>query len=270
MIKNILNSFFKKKLYSIGINIERNVKKENLLNFIEKFKNHYVKVDLIRIGGQGDGGYLVPNILNNINYCFSAGVGDISNFEKQLSNDYNIKSFMADGSIVGPKQKDKNFFFVRKYLSSVTNQQFITLSDWMNMNKKKDDKSNILQMDIESSEYDVLSFENEETLAEFSIMVIEFHRFQNLCNPIFLNIVNSIFEKIYKNFYICHVHPNNVSGIYNFQNILIPSCLEITFIRKNSLHLCKLNEEVHLPHKLDYKNNNKLDNLVMPEIWWKK
>ena len=269
-IKNIFDSFVKKKFYSIGINIERNVKKKQLLNFIGKFKENYVSTDLIRIGGKGDGGYLVPKIIDKMKYCFSAGVGDLADFEKDLSRKYNIKSFMADASVNSPPYEDKNFNFIKKYLSSSTNEKFITLGDWLNENKQKENQNIMLQMDIEGSEYEVLTFETEVILGKFSIMVIEFHKFQNLCNPIFLKIIDAIFEKIYKNFYICHVHPNNFSGLYNFKGISIPSCLEITFVRKDLLHLCKLNQPFTLPHTLDRDNDLKVSNLVMPEIWWKK
>jgi hypothetical protein len=42
---------------------------------------HPVKFNLLRIGGDSDGGYLVPDDLENISSCFSPGVSDIFNFE---------------------------------------------------------------------------------------------------------------------------------------------------------------------------------------------
>ena len=101
-------------------------------------------------------------------------------------------------------------------------------------------------------------------------MIIEFHKFQNLCNPIFLKVANSIFEKIFQNFFICHLHPNNFSGIYFLEGIPIPSCLEITFIRKDLLNLCKIDQKINLPHKLDSDNCNKSPKVYMPKIWWQK
>jgi len=267
--KNFLDSFLKIFFYSVGVNLERNVKKKQLLNFIKKFNSNYVSTDLIRIGGKGDGGYLVPKIIDKMEYCFSAGVGDLADFEKDLSRKYNIKSFMADASVNGPPHEDKNFNFVKKYLSSSSSKDFISLNDWLNVNKHTENQNLILQMDIESSEYEVLTFESEETLGKFSLFVIEFHKFQNLCNPIFLKIANSIFEKIYKKYYICHVHPNNFSGLYNFKGLLIPSCLEISFIRKDLFQLCKSNQPVVLPHVLDKDNDSKVSHFVMPKIWWK-
>ena len=91
---NIIKSFIKKSLYPLGLNIESNSKSEEVRNFILRFNENYISTDLIRVGGNGDGGYLVPDILDNIDYCFSAGVGEISTFEKELSEIYQIKSYI--------------------------------------------------------------------------------------------------------------------------------------------------------------------------------
>jgi hypothetical protein len=37
--------------------------------------------ELIRLGGNGDGGYLVPDDLDGLDYCFSPGVSITANFE---------------------------------------------------------------------------------------------------------------------------------------------------------------------------------------------
>ena len=48
------------------------------------------KISLIRVGSEADGGYLVPNIMSQIDYCFSAGIGSNIQFEKDLLK-YDIK-----------------------------------------------------------------------------------------------------------------------------------------------------------------------------------
>lgn len=266
---DMFRSFVKKKLFNLGLNLENNSNVDDIKEFISKFKANYVSTKLIRIGGDGDGGYLVPDILDDIKYCFSAGVGEISAFENDLSKIYQIKSFMADGSVDGPTIKDDNFFFLKKFLSSRSDDKFITLNKWI-IESSIDHKANkILQMDIEDSEYEVLTYESEDTLNKFSLLIIEFHRMQNLTNKTFLKMIKANFEKIYKNFQICHVHPNNFSGIYNFKKIPIPSSIEITFIRKDYLSKLKINEEINLPHVLDKKNEKNIPDIFMPKIWWK-
>ena len=53
---------------------------------------------LIRIGGNGDGAYLLPDDLDGIDACFSPGVNNFKNFEDTLTKEYGIKSHMCDFS----------------------------------------------------------------------------------------------------------------------------------------------------------------------------
>ena len=253
-----------------GILINKPVSSDEVKQFIHRFKNNFKSVKLLRVGGDGDGGYLMPDILQNIDYCFSPGVDFTANFELELSEKYNIKSFMADASVSGPPFSNKNFSFLKKFLGNNTNEQFITLSDWIKVSKINDSNNLILQMDIEGSEYDVLSYEDSQTLARFSSMIIEFHGFHNIFDKNFFRMASSIFEKIYKNFVICHVHPNNCSGLATLKGIDVPRVFEVTFIRNDLYQKIKDNNEVFLPHKLDIRNIKSSPELRMPEIWWRK
>ena len=261
----------KQTLYNLGLNVETFSSKEDIENFIEEFKNNYQSVDLIRVGGKGDGGYLLPDILKEMKYCFSAGVGDISKFEKELSQKYNIKSFMADASVKSPPEDDKNFIFIKKFLGSKTNNNFISLEEWVSQSiKTNQDDNKILQMDIEGSEFEVLTYASADSLSKFSLMIIEFHGLQNLCNRFFLKMIKANFQKIYSHFSICHVHPNNYSGIYNIGPIKIPSSIEVTFVRKDLVEKIKSNSKISLPHVLDQKTVDDIPDINMPKIWWKK
>jgi hypothetical protein len=266
----IIKSIIKKILFKIGINIEKITNLNDIEIFISRFRDNYKSVELVRIGGDSDGGYLVPNILNDIKYCFSAGVGPVSAFEKHLSADYKIQSFMADASVSYPPEQDYNFIFIKKFLSSRTTGEFITLKDWIKTSFKDNTANIILQMDIEGSEFEVLTYESSEILAKFSSMIIEFHGLQNMSNKNFLKMITGIFEKIYSNFSICHVHPNNLSGVYILNGVQIPSNIEVTFIRNDLINGLILNSKVSLPHSLDKKNFNKAPEIKMPEVWWKK
>ena len=143
--------------------------------FIKRFRENYISVDLIRIGGDADGGYLIPDIFDRIAYCLSPGVANTADFEVELSRRYGIKSFMIDGSVASAPFADDNFHFTKKFLGHRTNGDFITLSDWMestlDAGRRRGDHGMILQMDIEGGEYDVLTFESTATLGRFAAMI---------------------------------------------------------------------------------------------------
>ena len=250
--------------------IEKLKSKDELKMFLKRFRENFISCELVRIGGADDGGYLHPNNLKEISYCYSPGVSFTSNFEKELSDTYNIKSFMADASIDEPPVSGQNFEFIQKFLGTYTKDKFITLSDWISDSIGEDQGNKILQMDIEGSEYDVLIYEDAKTLASFSTMIIEFHFLQKLFEKDFLKMFSAIFEKIYKNFSICHVHPNNCCGIAELDGIAIPRVIEVTFIRNDLVKKYSKNKEIILPHRLDIKNVKENEDILMPEIWWKK
>lgn len=250
--------------------VEKLNSKADLKVFLEQFRENYISCDLTRIGGDGDGGYLLPDIFDNVSYCFSPGVDYTANFEKELSVKYNIKSFMADASVDKAPFSDINFEFTPKFLGAHSRNKFITLSDWMLQSNVQNDSNLLLQMDIEGGEYDVLIYEDSSTLTSFSVMVIEFHNLQKLFEKDFLRMVSSIFAKIYKNFSICHVHPNNCCGIASLDGIDIPRVIEVTFVRNDLVDGLRNGRELKLPHPLDSKNVEHNEDIYMPPEWWRK
>lgn len=236
--------------------------------FIERFRTHYINTNLIRIGGNGDGGYLLPDILDRVSHCFSPGVSRVADFEADLSQNYGIKSFLADASVQEAPTHDPNFTFAPKFLGSRTEGQFVTLSDWMAESLDGSENELILQMDIEGGEFDVLTTEDASTLARFSVAIIEFHRMERLFESHFLRTVSAMFDKLYQNFSICHAHPNNCCGVKAINGIDIPSVFEVTFLRNDLVDPLRSDQPVHLPHPLDKKNVLTKDDIEMPRPWW--
>jgi len=267
MNKPILDA---QKLFSKGFLLNDMIEGRLVNQFIKRFRENFLSVNLIRIGNGGDGSYLIPDILTKISCCFSPGVCETIDFEKQLSEDYGIKSFMIDASIGVLPFQDSNFTFERKFLGTRDEDNTITLNSWIGKHTKKEDNNLLLQMDIETSEYDVLAYESIETLKRFSCMVIEFHWFDQIFHPFFFKMVSGIFEKIFKEFSICHVHPNNCCGIASFDGVDIPRVFEVTFIRNDMVEEVKSNNIVTLPHNLDIDNAKHRPTIEMPSAWWQK
>jgi hypothetical protein len=69
--------------------------KNSLESLLHKLYPMSTDKELIRLGPEGDGGYLVPDDLAEIEACFSPGVSVISGFEKACA-DLGIKVFLAD------------------------------------------------------------------------------------------------------------------------------------------------------------------------------
>lgn len=130
-IKNILSFFFK-------INIYRSNNNE-LHNFFKKIKVYNLGYSLIRIGSYNDGGYLIPNILDKIDFCFSPGCGQLTNFENDLKK-RGIKSYIADYNVSNNFIKNSKLDITKKFINIFNDKKNITLSNWINLKLKKKNK----------------------------------------------------------------------------------------------------------------------------------
>ena len=228
--------FFQKTIFRyFGIFLSPEFFRKSKLFKINEFlnTNRPVKtINLIRVGPKRNGGYLVPDCLNTIKYSFSPGVGGVVDFDLELANDYGIKTFFIDNSLSNLPVNHKNFNFLKYNLNSFNDNKNITIKRWIEISGVEDD-NNLLQMDIEGSEYDVLINTSIEELKKFKILIIEFHRFEMIFTDTGFRLLNSIFNKLRSEFNIVHIHPNDCCGSYKKGSIEIPRLIEYTFLRKD-------------------------------------
>ena len=239
------------KYFLIYIYIEKIYNTDRILSVIDFLKSNRpitTEFDLIRIGGSQDGGYLIPNDLDGIKYCFSPGVDVTSDFELDLYEKFNVHSYLSDFSVDKAGIDCDGFKFQKKFLNSKTNITNETLSDWIR--KENNDDEMILQMDIEKSEYNVLIETSSEVLKKFRIILIEFHDFNKIFSDFGFRTINSLFDKLNNDFYIVHIHPNKCCGYSETKGLKIPNTVEYTFLRKDRVKYKKNTEK--FPHELDH------------------
>jgi hypothetical protein len=253
-------------VFKLGLNLARQTSSAEVRALINKLTPQDCGKELIRIGGNGDGGYLVPDDLNGIKYCFSPGVSTIADFEDQLAN-VGIRSFLADYSVDAPPVARQEMIFDKKFLGSTDRGQFITLASWKDKYIADYTGDLLLQMDIEGSEYQVIFNTPDKLLDQFRILLIEFHRLDRLFEPVFFELIQSCFEKILAYFHVAHIHPNNCCGSVRKGNIEIPKVMEFTFFNKKRVSETK--PASVFPHKLDYPNTSNKD-LRLPPCWYRK
>ena len=219
--------------------------------------------ELVRIGGTGDGAYLVPNDLDGIDACFSPGVDNFKNFEDQLANQYGIKCHMCDFTSDLEKFRtplvEGMQTFKKKWLDVDGSNDSISLKEWVEELSPDVDKDLILQIDIEGAEYRNLLAADSGTLERFRIIVIELHGLGKFKSPeIFSKEVGPLLVKLNKTHVSIHAHPNNCCGdtIDPETGLNIPNVIEITYLRRDRF---KGDESQYiqpqLPHPLDINWN---------------
>lgn len=219
--------------------------------------------EMIRIGGNQDGAYLLPNDLEGIKACFSPGVFNRKDFEDELVIKYGISCHMCDYTSDPGRFKTPLILgqtFAKKWLDIPGTPDSITLEEWIACHAPNPADDLLLQMDIEGAEYRNLLNTSESVLRRFRIIVLELHRmgvckrpyeFQKELGPL-LSLLNQA--------HVCvHAHPNNCCGdfILPGSNINVPNVIELTFLRRDRLAVASNAVLIPpmLPHPLDIPFN---------------
>jgi hypothetical protein len=221
-------------------------------------------IELVRIGPDGDGGYLVPNDLEGIAHAFSPGVSTESGFEAELA-EHGLQVFLADYSVEGPAIGHPRFVFDKRFVGCLTDERYITLDDWHAAKLGTDTAELLLQMDIEGAEYETLLAASPGLLARFRIMVIEFHWLPQLWNEPFFAVAARAFHKLLATHVVVHIHPNNCCGSVKSAGLEIPRIAEFTLLRRDRLR--GTSYRTTFPHPLDRPNVGKKP-LDLPACWY--
>jgi hypothetical protein len=236
-----------------------------LKGFFQMCRPIQTEFELVRVGPQYDGGYLIPNDLQDLVACFSPGVGDIVGFELDMLA-RGIPCYLLDASVRENPIQDLQAVFDRYYLSSYDDAESITLESWVTKYAPSSGDL-ILQMDVEGAEYGVIEQTSIETLMRFRIIVIEFHFTDYLFDSFGFKIINNSLKKILQKFSIVHIHPNNNSKTVMRHGIALPQALEFTFLRKDRHK--KASFVTAYPNGLDMPCNPRKSDIVLPSSFFK-
>ena len=220
--------------------------------------------ELIRLGPKTDGGYLVPDDLEGIETCFSPGVSFVSGFEKECA-ELGMKVFLADKSVEGPAEKHELFCFTKKFIGATSNDNFMTIDNWVSSSIPGVNSDLLLQIDIEGYEYEVFLSASDSLMQRFRIIVAEFHQLPQLWNKPFYKLARSAFDKILQTHTCVHIHPNNCCGSHQKGGFTIPQIMEFTFLRND--RIVNSSYQKSFPNPLDYDSTDN-PTLPLPECWY--
>jgi hypothetical protein len=241
-----MSGFWRRAMFTffsfLNLSYAKSSKKEEVLLFFKKLWPLDCGHQLIRCAD-----YLIPNDLSKIDAVFSPGIGLSSDFELYFAKK-GIQCYLADASVEGPFTPHNNFKFFKKYIAAKTHGNFISLDDWVSKLYPKGTNA-LLQMDIESYEFETLISANDDILKKFRIIVLELHCLNILNTQEGLLLCTLTLEKILKHFNVCHFHVNNGVHPLRFKGLKFPGVIELTFLRRDR---CTQNIPVDkLPHLLD-------------------
>ena len=229
---------------------------ERWRNFVQSIEPVNNGFNLIRVGPDSEGSYLLPDDLDGIRLNISPGVGETWQFESALLNSFNIPSLMIDASVDKPDNLPKEIEFLNHFLVPISGSNSgVSISELVSQAALKygEDADLLLQMDIEGAEFDCLKWVEERDLDKFRILAIEFHDMELwVQNSFFTRTIEPVFERLLERFDVVHSRANNHARTFFYKGYFIPSALELTFHRKDRFKGPR--EARHLPTELDIVN----------------
>jgi len=262
-MKNETKHFLKNLNYTLRFKVFSSVRSKDINEVLQLLAPYQSPKQLIRFGETGDGGYLLPDDLEGIVASFSPGVSDTMDFDLEIA-DRGIACYLIDASIEKPVAAHPLITFDKKFLGSKTEGDFISLDDWI-VQYAPPTGDLILQIDIESAEYDVFAAASQKTLERFRIILVEFHHFHKIFRGSHFSKYKIAFEKLNTLFEVVHLHPNNCASCFNIANHNIPSVFEVTYLRRDRLQTRIPNTQI--PHSLDAPNDDGNPDYAMPRFW---
>ncbi len=254
--------FIRTGLLENGVWTEWAVDKRQLSEFIRGLSPMHASLPMKRFGPAKDGGYVMPDDLEEVGGCISPGVSDECGFDREVA-DLGIDVHLADATVSGPPLSHPRFHFCRKHLDTFDSPETITIDNFCKTIAPGKDL--ILQMDIEGAEYRVLNSASDELLSRFRIMLIEFHDLGHLFSKFGFQEIGAVFRRLLRTHNVVHIHPNNLAHIVSSGLIVIPEVMEFTFLRKDRGEFEY--RPLSFPCDLDARNVLDRPDVVLPDCW---
>ena len=213
----------------------------------------------VRLGSEGDGGYVMPSSSKKSNTLLSIGIGNEVSFDEQLAA-LGARVLQFDHTIETSPSTHPSIHFHKRGWGSDAGP-FLSLRSMMQMIDWQDAEHPILKFDTEGAEWDCLFESSTEDLARFEVLTGEFHDFQNLVNRDYFDKAYAVFSKLAMTHHVVHMHANNAGGMVMLGGIPFPRLLELTYLRKDAALFSGHSAEP-IPGPLDRPNVRQL-----PEIY---
>lgn len=212
---------------------ERSINIENHLNeLLELICPWPSKSNLVRIGSQADGGYVLnEEDRDHTTHLFSGGIENNNDFEMELA-ELGVSGLQVDNSIDEAPRKHERLRFIKATVG-------IELGDFSvkSFLASQNEQRLLVKLDVEGAEWDTLDELSIYELSSITCLVAEFHFLGKLNQSDFLERVMRVFSKIRAaGLYPCFISPNNVTGVDIHGGVAIPRNLEITFTKKENIN----------------------------------
>jgi hypothetical protein len=207
-------------------------------------------IGYIRLGDSGDGGYVMAECIRDDFGILSLGVGENVSFDAAISAMAH-SIHLYDHTVDGLPSVVPNSTFFREGIGITSKNNFTTLEKAISRFDVSQDL--ILKMDIESSEWEILSRIDASHSSRFSQIIVEFHGLNNIPDEDFFKTVIATFQNLNFTHYLINIHVNNYEPVKMVGGFPLPNVIECTYLRKTEGRLNPIRNS-H-PHNLNMPND---------------
>ena len=148
----------------------------------------------VRIGGDADGGYVMPSLARKTNAVVSIGIGDQVSFDAELA-DLGATVLQFDHTIPGAPLAHERLRFHHQGWGPHDEGPLLSLHTMMQGIDWPQARHPVLKFDTEGAEWDALAATSSEDLARFDVIAGEFHGFHNLNHRSVYDRIRAVLEK---------------------------------------------------------------------------
>lgn len=203
----------------------------------------------VRIGGEGDGGYVMLDDFEGVEAAYSLGIGDDVSWDLDIAAK-GIDVHQYDHTIDALPSQHSRFRWNKIEIGPVSAGTMDSLANQIRANGHAAFSQMVLKCDIEGAEWSVFAGMDDEVLAQFRQIVLELHFVEQIRYAAIGSPAKRSIEQLTRNHRVVHVHANNHAGYSIVCGIPIPTLLELTFVRADDGKVFRPTDEV-FPTPLD-------------------
>jgi hypothetical protein len=211
--------------------------------------------NLIRIGRDYDGGYIMVDDFDKCEVAYSFGISNDVSWDLDMAK-RDIDVFLYDHTIETLPIQNKRFHFFKTGIcgTSGESKDLKTFQEILTENGHIANKNLILKIDVEGAEWDAFEKTSNEIIGNFAQIVVEFHSVNKVDDENKLNKMLNVFEKLNSTHQVVHVHANNCGPFDIIGGIPFPDTYEVTYLRRSGNEFTK-SEKCYPVKNLDRPNN---------------
>jgi len=252
-----LRSFFHSRIRPLYNNGQRRQRRfcKNALTLTDYLNpQSVVGGRFVRLGSRFDGGYVMISPTQSAAVAYSLGIGGNIDWDRDMA-DLGYKVFQYDHTVQDPAPEDSRMVFSRIGVGGVEQSSAMlkTLDALIRENGHKGRSDLVLKMDVEGFEWPVFSTIDDETLSQFTQIVVELHGLLRLGSKPVWRRVEMALGNLTRHHVPIHVHANNWASTVYLNGRQFPDVLEVTLLRKDHATFAPNNRL--FPTELDAPNN---------------